>query len=404
MRERTWLEGSGLLVIVVVTAACVPAEPVVGVLQPLSGVAALYGKSIDQGIEVAINEAERINNLPEDFRLIREDTGSDPARAAARYREVCGNGARLVVGGVITEEALALMPEIEEERVICLSPSVSATGISSKSRYFYRLYPTDDVEGRTAARHLYDDRGVKTVLIFTDGSMYTRGVESEFRQHFQLNLQGKILATVRLDDPHWKRTSTDVLHGFDPDAVYVIGYADRILEALSHIKQTGYDGIRCTTSTFYVSDVLGRAGAVAEEVLFPLSAFDAASLEEPVAGFVEAYSSRFGTEPDIFAAHGYDAMRVAIRAVATADPLYTPEIRKVMSFRMDGLAGVTGTIAFDDHGGVKRYPVMHVVYGGRVMKYSDYKKKKIEEFKQRLLELSGSNGGDTAAVTRRGAA
>ena len=350
--------------------ACAPA-PTIGVLTPETGHAEAYGLAVNNGIRLALAEAESAERLPQSFRLIEADTHSVPDRAAAELRRLATElDVELVVGGVTTDEALALIPVVEDEKVVCLSPSASASSLTGKSPYFFRLFATDEVEGSTAARYLYDTRGARTVLIITDDSTFSRGLEAEFRQHYQLRLGGAIVDTVHDELEWWKRKATDMLNVHEPDAVYVVGHAEHIAETMELLDEAGYDGIKATTSAVYLAELLDRGNAALEGVVFPLTALRACEHRvdsDPGCPFVERYQRAFGTTPDFYAAHGYDAMRVALKALVTARSVDVRELRRYMRVGLQQFDGVTGTIAFDERGDVRRYPTMHTIVDGRVV-------------------------------------
>jgi branched-chain amino acid transport system substrate-binding protein len=353
-----------LVVAVVVGWGCTQI-PVVGVVGPSTGTDAAYGLAVDRGVDLALEDAS--GRLPDDFQMVRVDSRSSPERAAEEVRRlVRDQGVRVILGGMTSAEADALLPVIEDEQVVCLSPSASGSDLGRRSRYFYRLAPTDEEEGRAAARHLVNERGVATVVVYTDGSRLTRDVEAEFRQYFEMKLGGKIVATVHLSEEGWRDRSADTLNAFNPEAVYIVGHAARILESLDDLKFNGFKGVRCTTSTFYLADVLADAGPIADNVIFPLPVYDVASSREPSHTFVEQFEGRYGRRPDIFSAQGFDAMRVAIRTLVGAESLHSEDVRKALSYGLRDFLGVTGPIAFNEAGDVTRYPVMHCIRSGCV--------------------------------------
>lgn len=364
-------------------------DPVVGVLCPQTGRAAAYGRSVEAGIDLALEGARSRGLLPAELVLARADSGSSPRRAVLEYHRLATvDRARLVVGGVTSAEAEALVSVVDDERVICLSPSASGIGAADRSRYFYRLYSSAEIEGATAARHLITNLGARTAVVYTDDSLFTRGIESEFRQHFTLLLGGEISDTVHVTAEGWRQRSVDALHAGAPRAVYVVGHAESILEVLEHLAHTGYSGVRCASSHLYLGEVLGRTSPAAEGALLPLAPLAAETVAEPFAGFARDYRATYGSDPDVFAAHGYDAMRVAIRALVTSRRLDTAELRKVLSFDLGEFAGVTGTIAFGERGEVARYPVMHVVWHGRVIPCSKLRNLQIEALREALADLA----------------
>jgi branched-chain amino acid transport system substrate-binding protein len=393
------------IIVVAVLAAfgCGP-EPVVGVLTPESGHARAYGHAISNGLDLAVAEARAANRLPEDFELLAVDTRSIPERAAGELRRLVNEEeVSLVVGGVTTDEALALIPVVEDEKVVCLSPSASASSLTGRSRYFFRLFATDEVEGSTAARHLVVDRGVDTVVVITDDSSFSRGLEAEFRQHFELRLGGTIVATVHDELEWWQRKATDMINANQPEAVYIVGHADHISATLELLARIGYEGIRCTTSAVYLTDLLRQGNPALEGVIFPLASLRTCNHSEeelPECPFVDRYAEHFGSAPDLFAAHGYDAMRVAIKAILEARSVDVNELRRYMRVGLNQFDGVTGTIAFDERGDVRRYPTMHTIWNRRVVScawLAEQRRLKVQEI---LEGIEPTRGPTTLTIVR----
>ncbi len=360
-----------IAVLVLLVAAGCGGERSMGVLLPTTGAASDYGKSVGNGIRMALAEAEELAVLPAGCQVFEADTASRAKVAADELQRLVNeHDIAIVVGGVTTDEAEALIPVVEKNHVLCVSPSAPANLLASRSRYFFRLFATDEVEGSTAARHLFSQRAVRRVVVVTDDSVFTRGIETEFRQHFELNLGGEILATIHTGVEYWKTQLSDMLHAHEPQAVYVVGHGDNTLQVLEMLHSVAYEGVRAATSSLYLSHVIERGGAAAEGVVFPLVAFDVAAKEGQVASFAERYQLEYGTSPDIYAAHGYDAMRVAIRTLSKAQAHHPRVLRQYMTIGLRDFTGVTGAVAFDERGDVPRYPVMHEIWQQRVVKSS----------------------------------
>ena len=109
-------------------------------------------KSIESGIRLALSDARDQGQLPPEFEVVWADTGSDPAAAVSELQAmVAERDVKMVIGGATSGEAIAMIPELEEHGVVCLSPSASAPGLAKKSRLFFRIYPSDVVEGTMMA-------------------------------------------------------------------------------------------------------------------------------------------------------------------------------------------------------------------------------------------------------------
>jgi branched-chain amino acid transport system substrate-binding protein len=347
--------------------------PVVGVMLPSTGAAASYGGSIESGIKLALADAREREELPEGFEVLWADTASDPARAVEELRTmVAERQVKLVIAGATSAEALAIIPELEDLDVVCLSPSASAPGLAKKSRMLFRIYPSDELEGHTAGTFLFEKLGKEQVLLLTGDTEYTRGILPEFLKQYEEALGGEVIGEVNLVEADWRDNANRLIDGTGVEAVYVIGYAEEILDVVMYLAERGYEGRVITTSAVYSGDILRRAGAAAEGLMFPLPPFDRTSEKEPVVGFVNRYMDTYGRAPDVFAAHGYDAMALAIQVMTLANPPATLEILKALNFGVTEKMGVTGPILFDDHGDVKHYPKMFLVNDGQVLSYQRY--------------------------------
>lgn len=377
-------------------AAGCGSKPVVGVLLPRTGDAGAYGESIESGIRLAINDCRAKKILPKGFEVVWADTGSDPTRAVAELEKMARDrGVHFVIGGATSAEAQALLPVLEPLEVLCLSPSASTPGLAQQSKLFFRIYPSDELEGHTAATFLFERLGQKRVLLYEGNNEYVQGIEPAFRKQFEEALGGEVVATIQLGDPDWAERSSAALATTGVDAVYVVGYAEEILAVLRHLAERKFGGRIVTTSAFYTSRAIHEAGPLAEDILFPLPPYDRTSDKEPVVSFVNEYMNTYERGPDVFAAHGYDAMRFAIEVLRLAKPPQLTEIRRAMQFGIQDFMGVTGPILFDDYGDVKHYPKMFIVNQGQVVSYQRYIKTERERILREVQDLLVTGAGSS---------
>jgi branched-chain amino acid transport system substrate-binding protein len=333
-----------------------------------------------RGIDLAL-EMEQ-DNLPAGFQVLWGDTASDPTTGAAELKRLAGEGAKLFVAGTTSDTARALLPMLDETDSIAVSPSASAPSLTKDSRRFFRVFASDELEGRRAGRFLYDDQDKTTVLIYAADSAQARGIEPPFRLVFEQAMGGEVVGRVALDDEGWESDSADLLAAHRPASVYIIGYGDDTIEALRHLRTKGFEGPICATSAFYTSQIVEKNPELVEGVYFPQPAFDIQSEVQLVQNFVNAYHQQFQEDPDIYAAHAFDAMRVVTFVAGEAKSFSPVEIRKILAFGVKEFQGVTGIIQFNDYGDVHHNPIMFIVKDGHVLNYERY----IEEEKAKIRE------------------
>jgi branched-chain amino acid transport system substrate-binding protein len=336
----------------------------IGVVTPDSGEAAAYGASVLSGIKLALDDPKVTHLVPEGLEVAYRDSASDPTRAAAAADALYERGALLIIGGVTSAEAKVMVPVAERAGRVLLSPSASAPDLAGRSPYFFRVYPSDELEGVKAADFLVLRRGARAVLVVQEDNEYTRGLLPVFVG--ELASRGaRVVGSIRVPDPGWEGRLRESMARHAPDGVYLCGYGDAILAGLRMLRSLGFRGTICTTSAFNAASVLVRAGPLAEGVFFPLASLDLASAAEPTRTFVARYRRIYNLAPDIYAAHGYDAALAAVYALEGLGE----RTGAAVAARLRGLSGrrgVMGPIAFDDNGNIRRSLADNWIHNGRV--------------------------------------
>lgn len=367
-----------------VLSAC-GSKPVVGVLLPMTGSASTYGQSMKNGIDLALDHEQA--NLPEGFQVLWGDTASDPATGAAELSRLAGEGARLFVAGTTSGTARALLPVLDDTDTIAISPSASAPSLTKDSKRFFRVFASDELEGRRAGRFLYEDRDKTSVLIFAEDSAQSRGIEPPFRQVFEQAMGGEVVGRILIDSPGWEQESADLLAAYHPASVYIIAYGDKTIDVLRLLRKKGYDGPICASSAFYTGHIVDSYAGLVEGVFFPQPAFDIKSDTQPTQEFVATYRQRFDNDPDIYAAHAFDAMRVAVFVSNEATSFSATEIRRVLAFGIREFPGVTGIIQFNDFGDVRHNPIIFIIKDGQVLNYERYIAEERVKITERIKKL-----------------
>jgi len=386
--KRVMAVVSVLLGILVVTGCS--SKLVVGVILPESGDAAVYGGSIRTGVKLAFDQAAANNTLPAGLTVEYRDSASDPTRAASLAEALYDAGALVIIGGVTSAEAKAMIPIADKRERVLISPSASAPELARMSVYFFRMYPSDDLEGVKAADLLTLTRKVNSVLIIEDANAYTRGLLPVFMGELK-HQRAQVVGTISTDETNWQQEVRDAITGMQPQGVFLVGYGDAILEMLQVLRNVNYDGTICTTSAINTAPFLQKAGSLAEGVFFPLATLDTASDKEPVKSFVRKYYDTYKLIPDIYAAHGYDA---ALATMYAMEDLRSKSGREVQ-LRLKGLAerqGVTGPLAFDDYGNIKHYLRNHWIHNGKVEDYDTYIEREKERLREEMMRLLQGRG------------
>jgi branched-chain amino acid transport system substrate-binding protein len=357
----------------------------IGVVLPLTGHAAVYGTAIQRGVELAHEESGKsLDGKP--VELVTVDSGSDPERAKKELREIYKDGALVAIGGVTSAEALAMVDVADEEGRTLLSPSASLPKLTGISENFYRIFPSDFAEGTVMARYAYDDLRLRNGVILAKEETYAKGIQKIFADEFQRK-GGKIVETIEFP-PNTAEFAAlaDRATMLKPDFVYVAAYAQEASRAIRDLRANQFTGLILTTSSFAAAETIAETGAAAEQAYFTQTSFDTeGDISPQQAAFVKAFKARYGTLPDLYAAHGYDALNViyeAYRQGGTSALSFWKGLRGVRE-----MAGVTGTLQFDEKGDVQKFPHVYVIRNGKALDIEKERQEQIHKAREEMKRL-----------------
>jgi branched-chain amino acid transport system substrate-binding protein len=326
----------------------------VGVALPFTGDAAVYGKAIKNGIELALEEHVKKGGKP--INLIYEDDQGLPSTAVTvTQRLIDLKKVPVIIGGGMSSTAEATIPVCNDKQVVLLSPAASKPSLIKKGSYFFRIWPSDDYDGKIMAEVARNKLNIKNVSIVYINVAYGVGVSEVFEREFT-KLGGQIPSKYGYKQGETDfRTILTKIKKDSPEAVYLPGYVSEVSQLLRQAKELGVNAKFLGVNSFYDPKLIEIAGEAAEGAVFTYPTFDAKSPDPAIAGFVSAYKNKFGVDPDAFAVQGYDALRVIAKSIEHLqnDKVTGPDIRQSL-LSMGRYEGPGGTFVFDENGDVKK--------------------------------------------------
>lgn len=351
-------------------AACSKPIPV-GVIASRTGAAASYGDRVVKGVDIALAELERGEGPGARFRLVYRDDATHPDVGAQAARELIEKeGVRMIVGAVSSPVTLRIAPIAEASRTLLLSPTASAPAVTGAGEWVFRNYPSDVLEGASLADFALD-AGLRRVAVVAVGHDFGAVRAAAFRERF--SGAGRQVVRTEVFDERDAASFEGVasrLAGLGLDGVYLVGFGADTAAMLRAIRSAGIRALVLATSSV-TAETIRAAGAAADLLVFPKSAFDPGSPEPATRAFVEAYRARYGEEPDTFAAHGYDALKLLAAAVERAGSAEPEKVRSALR-TIEDWRGACGPVAFDENGDVVEYPRLFIVEGGAAVPYDRF--------------------------------
>ncbi len=344
----------------------------VGAIVSRSGAASSSGEQVARGFDLAVSEINAAGGVGgRKIELFYRDDSTNPEIGVAALRELFEQDrVTTVLGAVTSTVTLRLAPYCERNRVVLMSPSASASQLTEAGEYIFRTVPSDVLEGASMA-DFARDLGLDRIAVLSVDNDYGASLAGAFTDRLRAS-GGSVEASLTFaeGDDAAIADAVAALAGLEPRGLYIPAYAGDLATALRLLGETRIRPIVLGTSAAS-SEQVRTAGPAAENLVFPKSSFDPAADSADVSAFTAAFQARYKAEPDVYAAHAYDTVRVLAAAVTLAGSWDADKIRDALLL-IDNFEGVTGRLAFDRNGDVVQYPRLYIVRGGQFVPYDRF--------------------------------
>lgn len=335
----------------------------IGFTAALTGGAAAYGKSEEEGVRLAVEEINKKGDFPID--LLVEDTKAVPADSMNATKKLIQEKVSLIIGPMTSNEAKAAGPIIQNAKVPSLEISVTAENITDIGDCIFRNSVPESKNIPQTVKKTHKLLGYKTAAI-----LYAHDNEQHVtaQKYFQKTMEEEGVQVIDVEtfgskDSEYSAQLTNIQHKA-PDVIVVCSYYQEGSCILKKMREMGMDQPVLGDNGF-VSPELGKMAGAAADNVYVSSMWSADRKDEKVQKFVENYTKAYGRAPDQFAASAYDGVYMAMDAMQRAGTTTDhKKIREALA-QMKDFKGVCGTFSFDE----KRDPVVDLI----LMKMQDGK-------------------------------
>lgn len=338
----------------------------VGVVLPLTGDLASYGKNAKDGIELA---AQELNSMASKggggairISLVFEDSKGQPQPAVSAFQKLTTvDRVSCVIGDVASSSTLAMAPLANSKKVVLMSPAASAPGITDAGEFVFRVWPSDAFEASVIGDYLEKKPYRKIGLAYVNndyGQAMLRIIDARLKNF------GGVISDAEGFEQNTRdlRAQLTKLAGAAPEVILLVSYPKDSIIFLRQYAELGLHIPIVSTSSFEDPQILKEQGKVAEGIVFssPLPADDA---DVVVGNFRKAYEARYTKKPGLVADYAYDALRVLAEAARLVGATDGESLRSGLG-KIKDFYGASGLINFDTNGDVVKPAGLKTVKNG----------------------------------------
>ncbi len=330
----------------------------IGHVAPLSGQIAHLGKDNENGARMAIDvlnaKGVTLGGKKVKFVLLTEDDAANPQQATAAAQKLADAKVNGVIGHLNSGTTIPASKIYNDNGIPQISPSSTNPKYTLQGyKGAFRVVANDAQLGGALGRYAAATIKAKNIAIIDDRTAYGQGVADEFAKAAKaagITIVGRQYTNDKATDFNAILTA---IKGKNPDLIFFGGMDAVAGPMLRQMKQLGIntklmggDGI-CNEQL----PALAGEGMSDGQVVCAEAGGVEESQKKGLETFHSDYKKKFGAEVKIYAPYVYDAVMVmaeAMKKANSAEPAkYLPELAKI------NYQGVTGTIAFDQHGDIK---------------------------------------------------
>ena len=282
----------------------------IGGIGPTTGDAAIYGKAVKNGAQLAVDEINKnggINGKKIEYKF--EEDQNDAEKSVNAYNSLKDWGMQMLVGAVTSNPCTAVVENTHNDNMFQLTPSATAVESIQYDNAF-RMCFSDPNQGSASADYIADNKlASKVAVIYNSSDPYSSGIYQKFAEEAKAKGLDVVAAEAFTAD---SKTDFSVqiqkAQSSGAELVFLPIYYQETSLILAQAKKAGF------TPKYFGCDgmdgILALDGfdkSLAEGLMF-LTPFTADAEDEKTQTFVKAYKDAFGDTPIQFAADAYDCV------------------------------------------------------------------------------------------------
>jgi branched-chain amino acid transport system substrate-binding protein len=327
----------------------------IGHVGPLTGPIAHLGKDNENGVKLAIEEANAaglmIGGEKVRFEMISEDDEGNPQKGTVVAQKIVDAEVAGVIGHLNSGTTIPASKIYFDAGIAQISPSATNVDYTNQGyKTAFRVMANDAQQGVVLGDFAVKKLNAKRIAVIDDRSAYGKGLADQFE------IAAKKVGAEVITREFTDMTKTDFtailtrIKGMNPDLVFCGCLDSQTGPMMKQFRNLGLTAIFLSGDGSQTKQFLTLAGDSAEGAY---ASSPGVPLDKMPGGpaFTEKYKDTFKQEIQLYAPYAYDAANTLIAAIQQADStdpkVYLPVLASIQH------EGVSGNVRFDEKGDIR---------------------------------------------------
>lgn len=315
-------------------------EITIGVLVPLSGSEAYYGKDMLNSYQLACDEINANGGvLGKQLVLYSADDGADPNMATQAAAKIIAKEPDFVVGGYSSGATIPTLQQFYDANLLMLISAANSTDITKLGLNQTFMINSPGTHAVVTLAELLKSISVKKVALIHQGDAYTKNLSDICEKN--LPESGIEIASVQVMEKGTADVSSIVtaIKNSGADFVYWCGYHADGSNVIKQLRTGGYDGGIAVGDGSASPELIKACGADGENVYVTSPPF--VEFAQGGEKFVTDYKAKYNEGPGNYATLAYDTIYLLKSSIEKADSIETEKVRDaVQGIEYQGLSGL----------------------------------------------------------------
>jgi len=341
------------------TSGMVQAQPTeeikLGFAAPLTGAQAKYGKDMQNGLILAIenmnSQKPKINNKEVKFVLISEDDQADPKSGTSVAQKLVDSGIKGMLGHFNSGTSIPASAIYSKAGIPQIAMATAPEYTHQGFKTTFRMMTSDTQQGSVMGKFASTKLGYKKLAVIDDRTAYGQGLADEFEKAAKLAGASIVRREFTNDKAtDFKAILTNIKKS-NPQAIFYGGAEGQAAPLAQQIKSLSIKAPLLAGEMVKTDNFINLAGKDSEGSIASLAGLP---LEKMPGGanYKTKYEKRFKSSVETYSPYAYDGAMVLMHAMLKANSSEPAKYLSILA--ASAQSGVTSNkISYDKFGDLK---------------------------------------------------